>query len=218
MRGFSSVLSITKIATSARAQADQIFFVASTTTVLSPAPVSHSHRISPGAPPRLAVSVSSCTVELLTEVPWPSKMLLGLLLPREDWSPSTPGTNLGTYPCQSPGGTNRERWTCPTARASTVDEHLRLGSTEQRCPPVVQVTLCVALLKPVAALFLLGFKAPPPSRLIFLLVRNLPKVWGHFLLHSSPPKVQVLCLPLLIPCFPLCPAALHGRVIVCSEV
>ena len=46
-------------------------------------------------------------------------MLLGLLLPREDWSPYTPGTKLGTYPCQSPGtpvtsvllpgGTNRER-------------------------------------------------------------------------------------------------------------
>ena len=54
-----------------------------------------------------------------------------------------------------------------------------------------------------------GKEAPPPPRLIFLLLRNLPKVWGHFLLHSALPKVQVLYLPLLIPFF-LCPTALHG--------
>ena len=76
------------------------------------------------------------------------------------------------------------------------------------CPP--PETCCCTLL--------LGFKAPPPSRLIFLLARNLPKVWGHFLLHSSLPKVQVLYLPLLIPFFPLCPTPLHGRFIALSEV
>ena len=75
------------------------------------------------------------------------------------------------------------------------------------CPP--PETCCCTLL---------GFKAPPPSRLIFLLARNLPKVWGHFLLHSSLPKVQVLYLPLLIPFFPLCPTPLHGRFIALSEV
>lgn len=38
------------------------------------------------------------------------------------------------------------------------------------------------------------------------------KVWGHFLLHSALPKVQVLYLPLMIPFF-LCPTPLHGRFI-----
>ena len=51
-------------------------------------------------------------------------------------------------------------WACPTTRASTVDEHLRLGSTEQLCPPSVQVTLCFALLLKLVAALSLASKLP----------------------------------------------------------
>jgi len=60
-----------------RAQANQIFFVASTTTVLSLPPVSHSQPHLPRSTSKIGVPVSSCTVELLTEVPLAFKDALG---------------------------------------------------------------------------------------------------------------------------------------------
>ena len=74
------------------------------------------------------------------------------------------------------------------------------------CPPK---TGCCALF--------LGSKAPPPSWLISLLVKGLPRVWEPFFFQSSLPGAQVLS-QLLSLFFLFCPTWFYGDFLALSEV
>ena len=82
-----------------------------------------------------------------------------------------------------------------------MDEHLMPQSMGWWCQLSAQVTLfCCTLL--------LGSEAPPPSRLVSLPAKGLPRVQEHFLLHSFLPAAglpQFLYFSLSF-----CPTQLRG--------
>ena len=108
-------------------------------------------------------------------------------------------------------------WACPTTRASTVDEHLRLGSTEQLCSPSVQVTLCFALLKLVAALSLAS-KLPLHPGWCSCWQGIFPRYGDISFFTALPPRCRCCTFPYWFLFFSLCPTPLHGRFIALSEV
>ena len=71
------------------------------------------------------------------------------------------------------------------------EARLRLGHSEQWQGLSVQVSLCSACHRPVAALSSKPLKPPSTACRLISLVRGLPRVWEHFLFYSFFPGVQV---------------------------